>query len=362
MKRKVLENVMEVGFHTAGKDNRCPESFPFPACLASALRYVGEDYPWQTIKAHDQEWKLNMANVEFLGASGMAFGLLWSKEHCMSCMDLTQINSHNETIHNAFNWAGYKMDILEKTETSDEELIWKEKIIETIDQNVPVLAFGVIGPPECCIITGYDESGEVIIGWNYFQNEHDDFEATGQFRKRNWYNDTWKLVIIKEKIEPSLTSKQILKNGLDIMRKEESDGYYAGFKAYDAWINFLKNKDIETLDDKQVKEMHSLHSALVGSYAEARSWGGSFLERLTYFEPEINDELLECSKKFKDIHDLMWEIWGVLGGYWDKEAWLKFRESDLREKIISILEQAKKKDKEVVSVLEIVLNINMKNV
>jgi len=66
----------------------------------------------------------------------------------------------------------------------------EKKIIESIDQNVPVLAFGVIGPPECCIITGNDESGEVIIGWNYFQNEHDDFEPTGQFRKGNWYKDS----------------------------------------------------------------------------------------------------------------------------------------------------------------------------
>lgn len=351
--RKLLENVMEVGCYVPGKDQRCPESIPFPSCLASAMRYLGEDYPWQIIEGHGQEWKLNMANVELLGASGMAFGLLWSKDdQCLSCMDLTQINPHNETIQNAMNWAGYTMDLLEKSEFGNEEEVWREKIINSIDQNIPVLAFGVIGPPECCLITGYDEFGDVIIGWNFFQNEHDDFEPTGQFRKRNWYSDTWKILVIKEKIERTLSPMQTLQNGFEIMKKEEIGGYYTGFKAYDAWIRFLKTKDMEARSDEEVKEMHNLHNLLVGNHAEARCWGGAFLERIADFEPDFIAEMLDCATRFRDIHDLMWKIWGVLGGFGNEEAYVRFKEPKLREEIISILEQARMYDKEVVAILE----------
>lgn len=351
--RKLLEDVMEVGGYIAGKDQRCPESIPFPSCLASAMRYLGEDYPWKILGEQGQECKLNMANVEFLGASGMAFGLLWSKDNqCLSCMDLTLVNSHNETIKNALDWAGYKIELLEKSETNNQEEIWREKIINSIDQNVPVLAFGVIGPPECCLITGYDESGDVLIGWNYFQNEHDEFEPTGQFRKRDWHSDTWKIILIKEKTERSLTPKQTLQNGLEIIKKEEIGGYYVGFKAYDAWIRFLKDEDIETRSDEQVKEMHTLHHLLVGNLAEARCWGGEYFKRIVEFEPDLKAEMLECASKFLNIHDLMWKIWGVLGGWGNEEAYIKFKEPDLRAEIISFLEQAQEKDKEVVAILE----------
>ena len=41
-------------------------------------------------------------------------------------------------------------------------------IIESIrDRGRPVIAHGVIGPPEECIIAGYDEGGDVSVGWNF---------------------------------------------------------------------------------------------------------------------------------------------------------------------------------------------------
>jgi len=36
--------------------------------------------------------------------------------------------------------------------------------MESIDRGIPVLAFPVVGPSDCCIITGYDEGGEVLLG------------------------------------------------------------------------------------------------------------------------------------------------------------------------------------------------------
>ena len=39
-----------------------------------------------------------------------------------------------------------------------------------IDSGFPCIALGIIGPPEACIITGYRNNGDVLLGWNFFQD------------------------------------------------------------------------------------------------------------------------------------------------------------------------------------------------
>jgi len=51
----------------------------------------------------------------------------------------------------------------------DDEAVFRRKIIESIDQGKPLIALGVVGPPEACIITGYDENGDGLRGFGVFQ-------------------------------------------------------------------------------------------------------------------------------------------------------------------------------------------------
>lgn len=43
----------------------------------------------------------------------------------------------------------------------------------------PVIAIGVVGPPEPCIVAGYDKGGEVLIGWSFFQDRPEDRPRPG---------------------------------------------------------------------------------------------------------------------------------------------------------------------------------------
>lgn len=70
--------VRRVGFYGNTGDDRSPESFPLPACMASVMETLGEGYGDITIYAHNRSYTKRLANHAFLGASGMAFGLLWS--------------------------------------------------------------------------------------------------------------------------------------------------------------------------------------------------------------------------------------------------------------------------------------------
>lgn len=49
----------------------------------------------------------------------------------------------------------------------------------------------------------FDEGGDVLIGWSYFQAAPEfsgniEFEPSGYFSKRNWFADTESLVLIGE--------------------------------------------------------------------------------------------------------------------------------------------------------------------
>jgi hypothetical protein len=80
------------------------------------------------------------------------------------------------------------------------------RITVSIDRGVPVLAFGVVGPSDCCVISGYDEAGEVLLGWSTYQDIPDDHkiphDPTGYFRKPNWHESLDGYMLIGEKMAP----------------------------------------------------------------------------------------------------------------------------------------------------------------
>lgn len=68
----------------------------------------------------------------------------------------------------------------------------KKLIMDSIDRGVPVITLeGVIHCSDTCVIAGYDNDGDVLLGYNpfmYIKDDHDEpHDATGYFRKSNWH-------------------------------------------------------------------------------------------------------------------------------------------------------------------------------
>lgn len=344
LNKKILD-VVKVGFNGNTGDNRSPESFAFPACMTSLMEYLGEDYPRLNIEENNYNYTVRTGNVSFLAASGMAFGLLWHKEYCLGSMDLTQVNEHDLTIQYAFDWAGYDFEIIN---ANNNYHTIKEKIVKAINEGIPVLAFGIIGPPECSIITGYDEFGDVLIGWSHFQEwEACEKENNGMFRKRNWFDNLWKIVITGEKVSKKRNIEDIIKRGLNIMEKSTCDGYTAGLKAYEEWINFLLDKELSNINDEDLKIRFRYHHLLVGNLAEARYYLGDFFN---YYNEELKNEKFKLiANCFKTIHKLCWQVWGVLGSLNDKELWKNFKDFENRKKIAGIISEIKALDEKAMN-------------
>ena len=285
--KKIL-NVRKVAFHGKTGDNRSPESFPFPACMASLTEALGVPDPIETIHAHGTTYEKRTANDAYLAASGMAFALLWHREYCPSALDVMQAVGHETCIRRAFAWAGYDYALFERTGDNAEAA--KKAVFAAIDRGAPVLAFGVIDPPECALIAGYD--GDALLGWSHFGEELP-HEENGMFRAENWQNDWWLFAVPGEKTARSLTYADVKSFGLSVMEKTEADGYIAGLAAYDEWLRVL-----EDLADDGTEAFFNFHHMLLFSLAELRAWGANFLREAGA------PDAAQC---FSDIHDLCWK-------------------------------------------------------
>jgi hypothetical protein len=77
-------------------------------------------------------------------------------------------------------------------------------IMDSIERGVPVLAYHVVGPSDCCNITGYDEGGEVLLGWSTYQDNPEDHnippDVTGYFRKPGWHENLQGYILVGEKL------------------------------------------------------------------------------------------------------------------------------------------------------------------
>ncbi|NIR03261.1 MAG: hypothetical protein GTN78_24185, partial [Gemmatimonadales bacterium] len=71
---------------------------------------------------------------------------------------------------------------------------YRKAIVSSIDSGRPVIALGVVGPPEACVIAGYDKGGEVLYGRSYFQES-----GKGYFSTDEWFENCHGLILLGEK-------------------------------------------------------------------------------------------------------------------------------------------------------------------
>lgn len=116
-----------------------------------------------------------------------------------------------------------------------------------------VLTFnGGINCSDTCLITGYDNDGQVLLGYNpfmYIEDDHkEEADETGYFRKSDWHNGFFaeqqgSILIIGDKGEKPC--KDILfAETLKLIKRliiEESifPGQYNGLTAHKAFVNAL---------------------------------------------------------------------------------------------------------------------------
>jgi RNA polymerase sigma factor (sigma-70 family) len=372
--RHVLEKVPVISFELHKKKRakglrRCPEIVPFPSCLRACLEYLGDDMGHKKINVHNIDWRLDTTYVYLMGTTGAAFRLSWKPGWQPDNSVISYMSEDTEEpFKRGLQSIGYNYEIIHQNKNHNNENYFRKRIIESIcEKNCPVIARGVLGPPEECIIAGFDEKGDILIGWSFFQSPKKftadvEFEANGYFRKRNWFKDTSCLILLGDKKKHPLLS-EIYRNSiqwaLKVIRTAQVNDRYNGIAAYDAIAKEIQRE--QEFSNKKVKELHHRYIVLqdaLGPIGEGRWYANNFLKKVIEDVNCPRDELSSAAECFNDEHSLMWEMWSLVGGPGISAKKAKiFADNDIRKKTAQIILKARDKNQEGADYLENALKI-----
>lgn len=356
--RLVLESVPRVGFYEGGP--ACPEDIPFPSVMRALMEYFNEeDFGCRSRHTLKPGCKVSCSYAFYLGVSGVASFLSWKPGWEDDNVEIMYMSDDPRVpFDRAFQAVGYEYEIVGVEADRDNEALSRRRIIESIQAGRPVLAFGPIGPPEAAIVTGYDEGGDVLIGWSFFQNFPEfnagvEFEPSGQFRKRDWfsYPPGFSFIVIGQK-QPrpplSETYRRALEWMVQVARTPVTFGdRHNGLAAYTAWAEHLMHDEDFPNDEAILRQRHDVHNSVVGIVAEARWLGSQFLIQAS--DPDIlhyrmAEDLLHAAACYAAEHDLMWRLWDLAGGNGNPDAYRHFADPAVRRQMVPLIQQARDKD------------------
>ena len=271
---------------------------PFPMCLQSVLNYMGQ----------------NIGYTELMAYSGAAFRMRWDVNGWnLGAVDIRfTYEDHLRPFELAFKGAGRSFKISENPDKP--KSVSKPDAVALIKSEIdcgrPVIALGVVGPPEACIVTGYRNNGETLLGWSLFQGDAggvDEFsggcriDESGYFEKDDWWENTEAIMSVGEDIGTLTPAKAVLENALMLMTKAEvytyggTSHFYGGQAAYEAWAEALEN-DTSFKAGANIDEIGWCQGDAETMLGEGRSFAASYLCMLAGQYPAVAVEMNACAK------------------------------------------------------------------
>ena len=223
MKRNLIPGLQKVDWSDTARQSEYVNS------IVSALNGLGEN-----------------TNYDYVCAvSGSAFMTSFSKEG----WDFGNHSVRNVPIipEHTFKMFGYNVTRYNKSDFETDSSL----IMDSIDRGMPVIADNVINCSNECLISGYDNDGAVLLGYNpfmYIKDDHNEpHDDTGYFRKTDWHKQCGGFFVIGEKdSKPSdrLSKEVIFSETLKLVKRLISEAsiipsHHNGLAAHKAFANAL---------------------------------------------------------------------------------------------------------------------------
>jgi len=314
----------------------------FPICVKAVSEYLGDDVSYAYIMA----------------ATGAAFRLVWNRaEWDLSNIDIYHtLRESNDIYQYGAKALGREFSFLEREkETSREE--FSNYMKTAIAKGYPVIALGIIGPPEPCIIAGFESGGDVVMGWNFFQNDAEFSSAivtmdNGYFRYNAWWEntDTQAVMCIGAIEEDTLyDDRDIVKMALNIMEAREENTYAKGIRAYEAWKDMLlQEKCFENSStfDKLFSKLLVQNDAMTCLY-DGRKWAAKYFEELAIRYQGSETFCVNIAGNFNKVSKIAGEMKSLIGDWNDTEKMLEnFRNRLIRKRLGELIVEAGREDRQ----------------
>ena len=324
----------------------------FPICIKAVSEYLGDDVSYAYIMA----------------TTGAAFRLVWNRrEWDLSNIDIYHtLRESNEIYQLGAKALGREFAFIGRDENTTKE-DFTSFIKSKIAKGFPVIALGIVGPPEPCIVAGYEASGDVVVGWNFFQNDPEfsseiTFMDNGYFRSDQWWEntDTQAVMCLGAIADKPCSDKEIIKMAADIMEPRNEGVYAKGLNAYEAWKEML-------LDEKWFENGagfdYLFSKLLVQNDAmtcinDGRKWAAEYFKGLSeHFSESESGKCRKIAAHFQKVSSIAGEMMSLIGDWNDMENMLdNLGKRSVREKIGKLIDTAKAEDTLAYEQIKLLLN------
>ena len=299
--RRVLEGVNRVAW---GEPMGYGE---FAMCVVSLLRYLGEEVDHSYVTA----------------VSGSAFRMFMPNDP-WNPSGYHVANNPDIPIH-TFLMLGYEVSQHPKGAAD----VDTRRIMSSIDRGIPVITLeGVVNCADCCIITGYDSGGDVLLGWSNFQSPPDHTEepdVTGYFRKTGWHaawnSDRPYYYIVGERVgrpPEAEVYRETLALAARLIRGTVSDGGCSGRAAYAAFAKALLSDDFGSSENG----FFMAHLTILCNHMmySDKKRTVDFLASAAECMPEHRGALTASAQCYRQIGDLCDELETVVADFSEESA------------------------------------------
>jgi len=298
---------------------------------------------------------------------GMAFRLTWN-ETCWdggNVGDIFTFDDPSKVFRCAIESLGCKYNLIGRSKTTEKsEFI--DFIKEKIDNGIPVIARGVIGPPEAGLITGYRDNGNTLLGWSVFQN-YPEYAGNVKFDESGYYiTDLWwenkntnAVMSFGEITGERFTVKTVVENAIEVMTPRRHGKYAKGIYAYDAWKKAIldENQFPKGMVSSMLVERLMCQGDATDCLADGRKNAHKYFKKLAGENPTQPLYKL-IAEQFAETAAYAHEMYDVLGGWERGERQLQtFATREAREKIGSLIDKCKAADEKALNLLKELLKV-----
>jgi AraC-like DNA-binding protein len=303
MSRRLIPNVSRVYENPA-------ENYMFPGCMRSVMNALIE--------------KNEMDFLFFAGVTGDLFSQIWiepkwqyNDSYSTVCKD-TQL-----PMKAAFDACGYSYEYVYKADIKRMEHECIQKIVDSIDKGLPVLTFGIVGPPVCSIICGYEENGEVLIGWSQFTDESQEDSSTDMvisknyFSKRNGLEHSEALIFLnrKEKLPDIAENLRVSLFNIPALASLAPEGnVYFGKHAFEKWAESLLC-DEYFADEAMLAAPLDTYGSCMVSVGTNLHYIQAYLNRALEYCPDMRATIGELIEAYRKENDAFQRLVEFQGGY-----------------------------------------------
>lgn len=335
---------------------------PYPICLKAVANYLGIE--------------LNYEDAIVL--CGAAFRLVWDRTawNGGNVDVMLAFDDHPATVYRSgIEALGREFTLLGRdgtTEVSEPAMYeapasedirdaFITTIRESIDRGIPVIALGIIGPPEACVIAGYRDGGQTLLGWNCFQDRPEfagsiSIDETGYFVTSSWWEnrDTVAIMTLGDEAGVPESINAVLKRAIAALSGRQFGKYAKGILAYDAWKAAILDESQFSKDlviPLKIERLMCQGDAM-DCLADGRNSAYKYFNKLAERCPE-QPLYRRLAERFAACATAVHGMYEVLGGWERGEVQMAaFMRPEVRARLGELIDECRAADEDALKLME----------